>query len=110
MTKATHPFTAHDVLNLAMQRVKSGQVKENPECRCGKWCPRCAAADAKSELDKRFGCGLTLSEALTYYDQTVDSDAPLLLAIALIRRQAGTRIFRPTQDECVAILERALKG
>ena len=53
-------FTGNDVLARAHDILKAGPLKDSPD---GRWCPWCACAKAKGQLDSEHG--ITLIDCIT---------------------------------------------
>jgi len=100
-------FGAVEVLQRAYEILSAGPL---PPDSCGPYCPWCAAAQAKSELDEEYGTGLGMVEVFIYYNTEVESDRPLIEARTALKPWATVDIANLSQDAALAILKDALKS
>ena len=59
----SRPFTHVDVLKKAKEEIEKGPLPDGWN-RHGSWCPWCAIAKAKGELDEQFDKELSMGEIL----------------------------------------------
>jgi hypothetical protein len=74
MPQLSHPFTAIDVIDLAVSILESGPL---PGDNCGDYFPYCALAMAKSRLDDKHDTGASIMDALLNFNAALPSDKPV---------------------------------
>ncbi len=101
-----HVVLCSDVLKRAISIMRKGPLPRNDR-EHGKWCPYCAIAMAKGQLDDERGSGLPLDEVLRQLVTGIrltESDAPLDSA----RKLLGNVEAPFTQKKTIAALKKAL--
>ena len=107
-TEKVIKFGAREVLERAEALLLRGMLNGSV---CGDFCPWCAVAAAKGELDKEYGTEEILSNIITNRDKELPSDIPLVRA-----REAllpFTAYYTPPdigQDVAVSIVRLAAVG
>lgn len=97
-------FDGKDVLKRAHEILSAGPL---PEGACGDYCPWCAIAEAKSQLDKEHGSGLDLWGVVIYWDVETPADRPLVEARMALSEWNNLGGAALTKEEALAILESA---
>ena len=96
-------FDWRDVLKRAREIVE-GRGDKTP-CVMGRFCPRCCAAIAKSELDREHDIPMPPS----FSDFTYESDRPMVEARTRIAAHEIDTTKILTREEALAIIDAALE-
>lgn len=100
-------LTMYDVLKRALTLVQAGPVSP-PLDNCVPYCPYCALSEAKTQLDREQGTGLSTLEVLTNWNTLTPPDLPLVEAVAAVRLLITDEQTISTQDSVIALFEKAL--
>lgn len=101
-------FNGKDVLERAEQILASGPLEDH---NCSDFCPWCAIAQAKGQLDKEHGTEKNFLTLILNLDTELESDKPLMEArIALkefnevdprdISQKRALEIIRKAKENC----------
>jgi len=98
-------LTGLDVLRRAHEILTAGPLSN----ACAPYCPWCAIAKAKGQLDDEHGVGLDIAECVLYWDIDVESDRPLIEARRALASWNTVNIATLTQEASLEILEAAIQ-
>ena len=98
-------FDCRDVLKRAYEILSAGPLEDG----CSEYCPWCAIAEAKGQLDREHDSELSLAELGMYWTMEVPSDAPLIKAREALSSWKNLQGEALTQEEALFVLQEGLK-
>lgn len=98
-------FTGRDVLQRAIDIITARELTDS----CSSYCPWCAIAAAKGELDDEHGTGLRGLDNLRYYYDELQSDAPLIEARVMMKQWNDTNPATCTREAALTIMTEAVR-
>lgn len=106
--KRKQVFNGKDVINRAYKILKRGPLPEKDRAD-GDYCPWCALALAKGQLDQKYGTALDFLECLYYMEEETPADMPLVEARRAMAQWNDVDLKSLTQLESLAMLKEARK-
>ena len=98
------------VLIMAKLKIENDQVEPNG-CPAGKYCPFCAIAQSKTELDRKFNTGIStdeLFEQMAFGWKECKEDAPLLKARDTLEKFGSPDDDWSNKEKALKVIQEAI--